>query len=206
MKFSEYQKVEEEYNVGGGSAGFMRLQKGDNIIRIVSEFEVRGIHGWKTKGGQYKSAICIGKEKGCKYCKADNKVSVKYLGWVINKTDKNAEKHQVQLLEIGHTVFKQLGQFQADPDYAFDSIPDYDVKIKATGDGLDREYQVLPSPKRYELDAEREEEVSKLKPISEIIQAMKDKEAKKLGEDIKVDDESEESGDDDEPKIKDIPY
>lgn len=183
MKPNQYKDVEKEYGIGG-SSNFMKLEPGENIVRFVSEFEVRGIHQFKNEKGKFETHTCFGKQKGCIYCNADNKITVKYLSWVIDQKD-----HKIKLLEIGHTIFKQLGQYQDDPDYSFDSVPNYNIKIKKTGEGLSTEYQVIPSPKRYELDAKEEEEVMKLKPISEVIQAMKDKEMKSQGTEIKKEDD-----------------
>lgn len=214
MKFNQYKQVEDEYKIGGGNAGFMRLEEGDNNIRIVSEFEVRGIHQFKNEKGRFESRVCVGKAKGCVYCNADSKISVKYLGWVIDLKD-----NTFKLLEIGHTIFKQLGEFQNDPDYAFDSIPDYNIKIKRSGKGLDTEYQVIPSPKRVILKEDKLTEVAKLKPIAEIIKAMKEKELKylqekypsgKIEENIPVIEEgSEILSEDDKAEdidVKDIPF
>jgi hypothetical protein len=177
MKFNEYKQVEDQYKIGGGNAGFMKLEEGENNVRIVSEFEVRGIHQFKNEKGKFESRVCIGKAKGCVYCNADSKITVKYLGWVIDTKD-----GKFKLLEIGHTIFKQLGEFQNDPDYTFESIPDYNIKIKRSGKGLDTEYQVIPSPKRSALEKDTLEEVAKLRPIAEIIKAMKEKELKYLQE------------------------
>lgn len=177
MKFNQYKQVEEEYKIGGGNAGFMKLEEGENNVRIVSEFEVRGIHQFKNEKGRFESHVCVGKAKGCIYCSAGSKITVKYLGWVIDLKD-----DKFKLLEIGHTIFKQLGEFQNDPDYIFDSIPDYNVKIKRTGKGLDTEYQVIPSPKRNTLPEEKLAEVAKLKSIADIIKAMKEKELNYLQE------------------------
>lgn len=174
MKFQDYTKVEEEYNVGQGAGEFMKLKEGDNIIRVLTEFELRGVHQFKL-GNKFQTHVCVGRDKGCVYCKEGSKVSVKYLGWVIDKKD-----NKVKLLEIGHTIFKQIGELQKDEDYAFESIPDYNLKIKRSGEGLDTKYQVVASPKKVELTDEEKSQVMELKPVSEIIKTMKEKELKQV--------------------------
>jgi hypothetical protein len=213
MQFKDYEKVEKEHNIGQNLSGFMTLQQGENVIRIVSQFEVLGKHSFQNEKGKWESQICIGKEKGCIYCRALNKVSVKYLGWVIDRKD-----GQVKLLEIGHTIFKQIGQLQEDPDYAFDTVPAYNVKIRRTGEKLNTEYQVIASPKVSELTAEETEKVSKLKNPEEIVSAMKEKKIKELGvdenqireeklKDIPVIEEGSQFPiSDDEIDVKDIPF
>ena len=213
VDFKNYKKVEDEYKIGSSSSEFMKLKEGDNIVRIVTPFEIRGIHDLGGEGNRYKSAICVGKDKGCKFCGQNLKVKVKYLGWVIDQSDRS-----LKILEIGHTIFKQIGELSQDPDYAFDSIPDYNVKIKRIGEGRNTEYQVIPSPKRSELSSEEKDRIDKVKPISEIIEKMKEKEISnptnvpqiEQKDDIPVINESEETASSfmgqEDINVEDIPF
>jgi hypothetical protein len=164
MKFSEYKTADEKYGLG---SDWMTLKEGDNKIRIVSEFEDYGSHyNLETK----KSVICIGKDK-CPLCQEGDNPRVQFLGWVIDRSD-----GRVKLLRIGYKIFQQIGDFAKSEEYAFDTVPDYDITIKRTGQGLDTVYSVLPARQNTPLtDKEKEMIMEKVKPVKNIIDSMKAK-------------------------------
>lgn len=59
--------------------------------------------------------------------------------------NKEAKTNEVRVIEFGWEIQKSLKAFWKDSDWGDNAH--YDVKISATGDGLDRKYQVVPAPK-----------------------------------------------------------
>jgi len=181
MKFKDYGESESKYGIGGGDqGGWMRLEQGENKVRIVSEFVDHGTH-WDNQ--KKRSFVCIGIENGCPYCKKDVemveegaekrpcKVKVRYLGWVIDRKDGN-----LKILQAGHQIFKQIGQFAASEEFGFDGVPAYDITITRTGEGLSTEYNVMPNRKDTKLTDDEEALIKELaKDPKEIIEKMKEK-------------------------------
>ena len=172
MKFSEYKKFD-----GGGD--WMTLQPGDNKIRLLTEFVKYGQHFDEVLN---KGIACIGKDKGCVYCTMGKSPTVKYLGWVIDRKTQSdnikddTQNNEIKLLKVGHKIISQLGDYQTSEEYSFDSIPDYDIFIKKTGQSLDTTYTVLPSKKSSPLtQAEKEKAENKIKDVEEIVESMKSK-------------------------------
>lgn len=164
MRFNEVEKVKKEYGLEGN---WMSLVEGDNKIRIVSEFEDYGNH---FNNATKKSVICIGKEN-CELCKVGDKPRVQFLGWVIDRKD-----NKVKLLRIGYQIFEQISNLAKSEDYAFGSVPEYDITIKRSGKGLETDYAVLASRKNSELTEEEKALVlEKIKPLKDIIDTMKAK-------------------------------
>lgn len=164
MKFRDYDKAAEKYDMGGG---WMNLEEGDNKVRIVSEFEDFGTH-WDNK--KKKGFTCIGKDD-CEWCQRGDKPKVQFIGWVIDRKD-----NKVKLLRIGYKIFQQLGTFAKSDEYSFEGIPPYDVNIQRVGTGLNTVYTVLPARKNTELTKEEEAQVEEaVKSPKEIIENMKAK-------------------------------
>jgi len=192
MEFKDYKKSEEKYGLG---SDWLNLEDGDNKVRIVSNFIDYGSHyNQQTK----KSVICVGKES-CEMCQQGDKPRVQYLGWVIDRKDK-----KLKLLRIGHQIFKQIGDYAMNEEYAFTGIPDYDITINKTGQGLGTDYTVIPSRKNTELTEKEKKEIEeKMKDPQEIIDSMKAKISK--GEDQGGDTEEIEEGEK-EIDTNDIPF
>ena len=174
-KFQDYDKLDEEkYQGFGGGGDWMRLEVGDNVIRIVSEFEDYGSH-WDQ--GQSRYFTCTGKET-CPYCKMTDKngnalkPTVKYLGWVIDRKDK-----QVKLLTIGHSIFKDIGKLAQNKEYKFGDLPGYDITIVRTGQGKETRYSIIAARSDTELTEEEKAEIKNVAKNSpaDVIENMKNK-------------------------------
>lgn len=210
-KFNEYEKVGKEHGIGGG---FFNLQKGNNKIRVVTEFESYGLHRimeivdekkkWK------KNTICLGKDE-CLICAeryemvkngADPKSDevkelnpgVKFIGWVIDREEGKEEKDRqdtpkFELLTIGYTIFKQFGELSQLPDTMFEFIPAWDATIIKKGEGKGTEYSVVADRKDIELTEIELKGIAELKSPAEIIDAMKIKAEKEKEEPAEEDGE-----------------
>jgi len=175
MKFKDYKKIEDKYNLSKGN-DWMRLEEGDNKVRLISEFVDYGEH---FDDELKKSFVCLGAST-CPRCQDGDKPTVRFLGWVIDRKD-----NQIKLLRFGWMIHKQIGQLAADEESGFDGIPPYDMNIIRTGEKLKTDYNVVPSRKDLPLTEEELKEIDKLvKDPQEIIDSMKAKLEKEEAIDI----------------------
>ena len=142
--------------------GFLNLKQGENKVRVVSEFE----HFLSDYQGRKND---------------------RFMGYVIDRTD-----GQIKLLTIGKMIFGELGEYSTSAEFGFTDVPPYDVVIKKTGEGKETDYKVIPARQNTELTAEEKKQVSELKSVSEVIDAMVAKTPDKyfkvgIKEDIEVD-------------------
>jgi hypothetical protein len=195
MQFKDHEKTAKKYKISGG--GFWRAEPGENRIRVLTPYEAYGIHWIKSEN---RSHICIGKDNGCKYCKEGDKPKAKFLFWILDRKD-----GEVKLAETGYQVVKQLGKFAKSDDWKFNEAPDYDITITKTGEGLETEYVVIPSPNKGKLTKIEQDVFNEaVKPIEDIIEKMKEKEGKP-SDVIDVDKEGKEE-DDEEVDVDGIPF
>ena len=154
-KLQQAQKSEHAQKSGE----WFKLKEGDNTIRILTELEV--IFEDFKKGICYTDCGFTGTTKG--------------LAWVLDKSD-----NQVKLMKINYNLMKTIGAWETDEDYGFNGYPmPYDIKIKAEGAGTKEvKYTYLPKPVSPISD-EVLDDLKSQKPISEIVQIMKEKNIEK---------------------------
>lgn len=140
---------------------FLKLKQGENKLRIVSEVEVYGKH-YSTAGG--KAITCIGKDKGCMGCDAGNESKPQWSCYAIDRTDE-----KIRIWEFGYTIFQKIQKLAKSAEYGFENLPNYDITITKEGEGLDTEYDVIPSRKDIALTEEEKEAIAVLIPIADII-------------------------------------
>ena len=167
------------------SGDFLTLKQGENKIRVVSEFE------------PFESEF-------------QGKMKTRFMGYVIDRVDGT-----IKPLTIGSQIFGQLGELSLSSEYGFNGLPPYDVIIKKSGEGIDTEYTVLAARQNTELTEAEQLLIEDLKPISDIVNRMQEKNPTKFSKkeivlpngkvltdkDIPVVDEDEQR-----PNIKDIPF
>ena len=135
------------------SGNFMKLQQGENKIRIVSQTFHFKKHGFKDEG-KYSSKICQG--EGCQFCAEGNEPKSRYAWTVIDRAD-----NEVKILEVGWQIYGQLLGYAKDEDYG--DLQTYDVKINKSGELLKTEYQVVPVPKKTEITEEEKKSIEESK-------------------------------------------
>lgn len=164
MSFKQKKEdIEKKYQIGGGE--WLNLVEGANRVRLVSDCVDYGNH---YEGGKF--TICIGKEK-CLLCQKGNKPNVQFLVWAIDRKD-----GQVKLFRFGYTIYKQIMAYKDNPDYKFETLPNYDFTIERTGKGKDTDYRVIAARSDTELtEKEKAEILEKIKDPKEIIEKMKAK-------------------------------
>jgi len=168
---------QKEYGVGS-RANYYKFEKGDNRIRVLTAGEVIATHFF---GKGVKATTCYGVEKGCPFHGAgapkgtdgkEKKPSIKYTCYVMDRNDVN---NKIQLADLPYSVIKQIGDYQADVDYSFESFPmPYDVTVKYNPDSNSPNdmYKVIASPKREEVSEDVKNEladiVAKLSPADSV--------------------------------------
>jgi hypothetical protein len=145
---------------------FYMLQSGSNKVRIVSELVDRGTH---FSASEKRSFTCLGKDEGCKFCASGDKPRVKFLMWVIDRRDGS-----IKLADFGYSIVKAVSALQQDEDYTFENIPDFDIKIVKSGEGMNTEYTVTPSPKTA-LTEDEQTKVLALESIDSVAENLKEK-------------------------------
>ena len=168
----EVNQAEKENGVGG-STEYLNLQEGDNKMRILSKPEVCAYH---FLAGPKKNVPCYGMHRNCPHHEEDNQSpSVKWWAWVIDRVD-----GKVKLCKLPHKVFKQIAEYQTNPEYQFETFPmPYDITLKVKNVGTkEAEYQVIPARSNSDLTPEEKEVFSKKNDVKNIVEKMKAKQAK----------------------------
>lgn len=151
------------------AAKFIKLQPGDNRVRVVAKPVVVDIHWEKGVDGSTKKVVCPG--PGCPICKAGHTPQLRYQVLVIDRAD-----GEVKVLEGGPRIFGAIRDYAMDPDYG--DPTKYDLKIKKEGQGRETKYTVMAAPKQTELSAAEVDavngassllELNKPKSIDEIL-------------------------------------
>ncbi len=150
-----------------GDSPFLKLENGENRVRIVSEMQGVKEHRIETPESCTMTACpkemlrwqveTTGQDQGgklppCPICEAMEKDEKKaqnwrprtqYLAVALNRKD-----GKVGVLKKGKTVFAPLTSYNEDPDWG--DVRKYDVKIMKSGEGLATTYQVIPVPQKSE--------------------------------------------------------
>jgi hypothetical protein len=160
----------KEYGVDQ-SKSYFKFEKGDNRIRILTAGEVLAIHFF---GAGIKASTCYGVEKGCPF-HGENatknkegkeiKPVIRYTCYVLDVNDKD---EKIQLADLPYSVIKQVGEYQSNEDYSFDSFPmPYDITVKYDPESSSpvNTYKVIASPKRQEISSNVKERLEELMGI-----------------------------------------
>lgn len=126
----------DNYEAPSGNAAYMKLQDGENKVRILSK-PIIGWLDWKDKKPfRFKMANKPDKpmEKGpIKHFWA-------FLVW-------NYDDQSIQILEITQqTIQKAIQDYSKNDEWGAPFF--YDLKIIRKGKDLDTEYSIMPSPKK----------------------------------------------------------
>lgn len=167
------EQAEKEARAGGyASQGgdWFKFVEGENVFRVLTPF----VAIYES----FQDGICF---IGCGFEGAP-----KQMCYVLDMREKNIDNEvepKIKLAKLPMKVATPIANYQHDDDYKFDSLPmPYDVKVQAKGAGTKEvEYTITPRPKHTPIDKKYLDELGKLKPIEEIVQKMKEKNATKHG-------------------------
>ena len=163
----------QEVDTGGGASGYMTLEEGRNIIRILPEvkemeyfFQTVGRHYMPNKKNFYCSHFTSEGELECPICelvnelyRAGDKASKALAGQIrvrkqywMNVIDRSNEARGPLIFTPGVTIFNSIVAMVSDPDWGdiTDVDEGVDLIITRTGKKLDTSYEVMgkrsPSP------------------------------------------------------------
>ena len=185
-------QVLKEY---GGQSEFFIPKVGDNKIRVLSGYEPLAKH-WIVEKGKRISKVCFGKDKGCSYhTDKDLPLRVQFPLWILDRVDQ-----KVKIFEPGYPFIKYLTDLKNDEDFGYENLPDYDIKIKREGEGLETKYTYTPSARKPLTEEEMNMFMEK-RDITEFVERMKENEMEKAGGSEGIQQYPE-----DEIKTENIPY
>jgi hypothetical protein len=164
------------HDIKSPTGDFYKLQEGNNELRIVSDPEIRPIHFDET---QNKSFDCVGKDKNCQYCLAGAKPTVRYIFYVIDRGD-----GLVKQAQFPWTIVKKYQALAKTKDYGFESLPDYDLTINKSGQGLLTKYELIPARAVTQLTDEEKAAVAAMPDLGYVVAEMKDRAAEVKVEDV----------------------
>lgn len=123
---------------------WMRLDKGENIVRILTLPHQYYQHRVVIPGGAkygYRINCSTTKESGCPICEqGDNKASRR---WLLGVIDRKTGLYKI--LDIGYGIFKAIKTIRDDSDWGDPTA--FDINIVNSGEGAQR-YSCVCKPKR----------------------------------------------------------
>jgi hypothetical protein len=146
-------------NNGGPTASYLRLQTGENKMRVVSAPSKIELHWEEAIDGSKKRIVCIGAK--CPICKKGKTPQIRFQVKVLDRAD-----GEVKILECGKQIISAIKNYAVDPEYG--DPTKYDIKIKKEGSGRDTKYSILPSPNKGDLTEEELTKVEESPTIAEI--------------------------------------
>lgn len=140
VDFAAASKAAEKAGYISQGGDYFKTKEGPNRIRIVSDF--------LPHRGAYNGTP-----------------NFKWIGYVLDRAD-----GEVKVYFMPNIIHKQIGAWQQDPEYAFESAPmPYDIQITAKNAGTKEvEYFLLPAKKNTPLTADEESKIAAKNPIEEV--------------------------------------
>lgn len=131
----------DNYEVPQGGSQFMRLVKGSNQFRVMTQ-PVIGYEVWEESAEGRKPHRFHTFQEAVNSPYAGDKIKHFWAFAVWNYSTK-----QIQVLQITQkSIMKAIEALHADEDWG-DPLT-YDLVVTRTGDGMDTEYTVQPKPKK----------------------------------------------------------
>jgi len=125
------------------NSNYFRPVKGENRLRLVSAPIAMWTSFDKSTGENVVRKFIT--EAGAKAFNAtapkESQAKKKYAMYVLDRAS-----DEVLVAEFGMSIMKAIKTLALDSEYGFDSLPNYDIKVTRSGEGLDTEYAVLPTP------------------------------------------------------------
>ena len=122
------------------TSNYVRLQKGDNRIRVLSK-PIMGWEYWVTEDGSRKPVRTREREEiPASMWQEEEKPKFFWAMLVWNYNDSKAQIWEV----TQSTIRRTLTGLVNDKDWG--NPQDYDINVQREGDGFDTEYTVIPTP------------------------------------------------------------
>lgn len=128
---------------------FLRLEKGSNVLRVITSPFQYTVHRYKKEGdpGFGQRVMCSQANGSCALCALGDKPKRRWLLGVIDRKTKS-----YKILDIGISVFKAIQQLTRDDEWGEPIKYDIDIKVDPNG-GATNYYNVMPKiPKPLSAD------------------------------------------------------
>lgn len=178
-ELKQYLKDYDEGTLPAQNNDYFNVGKNEKAkIRILVE-PVNFAQYWDN--AMNKPFILVGADEGCPYSGKVDKVTVRYMTWVLDyKAHENGEP-AVKLYEMPATIAKAIKKLQMEDEYNFDTYPmPYDLNIARDDTKEIVEYSVLPARQNSDVPAVILENMPNLSAPADIIEAKKQKRIKEL--------------------------
>lgn len=169
-----WEVASEAFEASGPKVNFMKLQAGDNRIRIGSGPSRVYQHWETTASGKPLKVTCIG--DNCPLCQLGHQPVIRYQIKVLDKQVQ--DDPQPKVLEVGASIMRQISNCAKDPEYG--DPTKYDIKIRKDGVGRDTKYIVMASPRRSDFTEREEKMIASLPSMSEINKELSADEIRKM--------------------------
>lgn len=123
---------------GGGKSDFMKLEAGDNKVRVLSAPQQHGVHWVNDETGKSRKVNCA--TSGCPVCLRNQDGDKPKASWILKVF--NRKEGRVMLLEIGTQIFKGIRELVENKDWG--PVSEYDITIKRGAPGAQPLYTVIP--------------------------------------------------------------
>lgn len=121
---------------------FLRLDKGPNIVRIVTAPNQYTVHRYKKEGdpGFGQRVMCAGKGPGftCPLCDLGDKPKRR---WLLGAIDRKTQSYKI--LDVGIAVFKAIQELTKDDEWGEPIKYDINIQVDPNG-GATNYYHVTP--------------------------------------------------------------
>lgn len=149
QKWGQVSLEEDDFSQGSTAGGpSMKLEVGENRIRVVSPINQTWVHWLQDVTGARKKVNCAA--DGCPLCKNGEAPKKRFVMKVIDRATGT-----VKVLEASPSVGQQLQTLYKDAEWG--KLHGYDVKVikGAKGTSPANYYKVVPCPKSPLTDAEK---------------------------------------------------
>lgn len=172
MKVSDKKQMDKLSNQ---ASVFMKIEKGETKIRVVGDIHAVKEHDIKVDG-KFKAIACptenarMAISNGvsqdldvppCPLCELGYPVKTSYLAKVVEReTEKDGKFYggEAYVLKKGPQLLGEIQNLFDDENWGKGG--DFDIKITATGDKLDRRYSILAIPAGKSAPLSKKEEIS----------------------------------------------
>lgn len=128
---------------------FLRLEKGSNVLRVITSPFQYTVHRYKKEGdvGFGQRVMCSAANGSCSLCALGDKAKRR---WLLGVVDRKTKAYKI--LDIGISVFKAIQQLTRDDEWGEPIKYDIDIKVDPNG-GATNYYNVMPKiPKPLSAD------------------------------------------------------
>ncbi len=128
-----------------GKDAFMRLEKGQNVVRLVTPPFAYQQHRYKAEGDPgFGTRLPCSKalHKACPVCDLGDKPKQRYYIGIIDR-----KSQSYKILDLGAQVFRAIKSLAQDDDWGDPIQYDIDIKVNPDG-GPSAYYTVVPRPKK----------------------------------------------------------